>query len=66
MHNCVLQTEHLSARELVDFCDGARRRFYLRPRYLAYKTLDVLRNPDEIRRTVKAATTLIRHLFREH
>jgi radical SAM superfamily enzyme YgiQ (UPF0313 family) len=66
MHNCVLQTEHLSARELVDFCDIARRRFYLRPRYLVYKTLDVLHNPGEIRRTVKAASTLIRHLFREH
>jgi radical SAM superfamily enzyme YgiQ (UPF0313 family) len=66
MHNCVLYTDKLSAPELVNFCDYARRRFYLRPRYLAYKMLDVLRNPGEIRRTAKAATTLIGHLFREH
>lgn len=66
MHNCVLHTEKLSAGDLVDFCDYARRRFYLRPRYLAYKALDILRNPGEIGRTVKAATTLANHLFRKH
>lgn len=66
MHNCVLHTEKLSPSDLVDFCDYARRRFYLRPRYLAYKALDVLRNPGEIGRTVKAATTLANHLFRKH
>jgi len=66
MHNCVLHTEKLSAGDLVDFCDYARRRFYLRPWYLAYKTLDVLQNPREIGRTVKAATTLATHLFKKH
>lgn len=66
MHNCVLHTDQLSATELVDFCDYARRRFYIRPRYLFYKGLDVLRNPREISRTVKAATTLLTHLFKRH
>ncbi len=66
MHNCVLHTEKLSARDLVDFCDYARRRFYLRSWYLAHKALDILRNPGEIGRTVKAATTLANHLFRKH
>jgi len=66
MHNCVLHTEQLSANELVDFCDYARRRFYLRPRYLAYKALDVLRNPQEISRTVKAGAMLMTHLFKKH
>lgn len=66
MHNCVLDTKQLSARELVDFCDYARRCFYLRPRYLGYKMLDVLRHPKEIGRTSKAATKLATHLFRKH
>lgn len=66
MHNCVLHTKDLSANELVDFCDYARRRFYLRPNYVAYKALDVLRNPQEIARTMKAATTLFAHLFKRH
>ena len=66
MHNCILQTEKLSANDLVDFCDYARRRFYLRPWYLTHKTIDILRNPREIRRTFKAAITLMNHLFRKH
>jgi anaerobic magnesium-protoporphyrin IX monomethyl ester cyclase len=64
LHNCVLHTDKLSARELVEFCDHARRKFYLRPRYLVYKMLDVLGNPREAGRTVKAAKTLFTHLFR--
>lgn len=66
MHNCVLQTPELSGDQLVDFCDSARRRFYLRPRYLAYKAWDVLCNPREISRTAKAATTLMTHIFKVH
>jgi anaerobic magnesium-protoporphyrin IX monomethyl ester cyclase len=66
MHNCVLHTEKLSAQQLVDFCDYARRRFYLRPRYLAYKALDVMCHPGEIGRTSKAAAKLVTHLFRKH
>jgi anaerobic magnesium-protoporphyrin IX monomethyl ester cyclase len=66
MHNCVLETDALGPRDLVDFCDYARRRFYLRPRYLAYKAADLWRHPGETRRTVKAAATLATHLFRRH
>jgi radical SAM superfamily enzyme YgiQ (UPF0313 family) len=64
MHNCVLNTDKLTAKELVDFCDEARRRFYLRSDYLVAKTLDLLRNPSEIKRTVKAGSVLIKHLFK--
>ena len=64
MHNCVLNTDKLTARELVDFCDDARQRFYLRPGYIAQKSIDMLANPSEIKRTVKAAKTLSKHLFK--
>jgi anaerobic magnesium-protoporphyrin IX monomethyl ester cyclase len=66
MHNCVIDTEDLSAKQLVEFCDRARRRFYLRPKYIFYKLLDVIRNPHEIKRTAKAARRLAGHLFRAH
>ncbi len=66
MHNCVVNTEQLIARDLVDFCDYSRRRFYLRPRYLAYKMVDVIRNRGEAKRTAKAAFKLITHLFKKH
>jgi len=66
MHNCVINTEQLAARDLVDFCDYARRRFYLRPGYLIYKLKDIVRNRKEIARTVKAAYKLLSHLFKKH
>lgn len=64
MHNCVIDTPDLSAKELVEFCDHARRRFYLRSKYISYKLLDVVRNPKEVGRTAKAACRLANHFIR--
>jgi anaerobic magnesium-protoporphyrin IX monomethyl ester cyclase len=64
LHNCVLNTQSLTAQELVDFCDDARRKFYLRFRYIVGKAADVILNPSEIRRTVKAARVLFKHLLK--
>jgi len=64
LHNCVVRNQHLSAAELVRLCDQARRRFYLRPRYLAYKLAQVARHPREWPRTAKAAAVFFRHLVR--
>lgn len=64
LHNCVIRTDSLTAEELVDFCDMARRRFYLRPRYLIRKLWRSLRDPDEARRTFRAFSTFRRYLFR--
>jgi anaerobic magnesium-protoporphyrin IX monomethyl ester cyclase len=66
MHNCVVNTDQLSARDLVDYCDYARRRFYLRPRYLLYKLTDVIKNRAEFKHTVMAAFKLMLHLFKKH
>lgn len=63
LHNAVLATEGISAKELVDFCDYARRRFYLRPRYLFYKSLRALSDRDEFARTVRAFKVFYKHLF---
>lgn len=64
LHNCVIRTEDLSSRELVEFCDQARREFYLRPNYLFYKLWQVLKQPREIRRNFKAAKTFFKYLLR--
>jgi len=66
MHSCVVKTEWLSPEELVDFCDYARRRFYLRPRYLMRKAFDVILHPGEFSRTAKAGVSLVGHFFRRH
>lgn len=63
MHNCVVRNEHLRSDELVGLCDLARRRFYLRPGYMAYKALQMLESPGEFIRTAKAATVFFKHLL---
>ena len=65
LHNCVVDLPGIAAEELVSWCNYARRRFYLRPSYLAYKLLQTIAHPlTEGRRTFKSFRTFRRHLFR--
>jgi len=64
LHNTVVRTEALTGEDLVRFCDHARREFYLRPGYVFYKLKQSLRDPQEMRRTVKSARTFIKYLFK--
>ncbi len=63
-HNCVISTGSLDGAQLVDFCNRARRRFYLRPRYLLYKGWQTLTGPGEAVRNFKALKTFARYLFK--
>ena len=63
LHNCVVRNETLNSEDLVWLCDQARRRFYLRPNYLAYKLIQILKTPTEFVRTAKAARTFFKHLL---
>lgn len=62
-HNCVVRTASLTPGQIVDFCDYARRKFYLRPGYLIKKALRSLADSDERRRTMMAFRTFWRHLL---
>ena len=64
LHNTVIRGEHLSSRELVQFCDHARKAFYLRPRYFLYKIIQMLTTPSEIRRNLKSVKTFTKYLLR--
>lgn len=65
LHDCVVNLPGLPAGELVNWCDEARRSFYLRPSYLLYKGMQCLKHPStEGRRTMKAFGTFRRHLFK--
>jgi len=63
MHNAVLKMPDMTAHEILDWCDYARRRYYLRLSYIIYKLLQQIRNPSEIRRTVKAAKRFVKFLL---
>jgi anaerobic magnesium-protoporphyrin IX monomethyl ester cyclase len=64
LHNCIVSTPVVSNKELVEFCDYARRSFYLRPSYILSKVSQVITHPSETKRIVKAARTFLRYLFK--
>lgn len=51
--NCVLHIDDITSEELVDFCDYARKKYYLRPKYIFYKLKQSITNKDEFIRNVK-------------
>jgi anaerobic magnesium-protoporphyrin IX monomethyl ester cyclase len=62
-HNGVLRMPDMTSDEIREWCDYARRRYYLRPRYILYKLVQQLRHPSEMRRTFKAAKRFARFLL---
>jgi anaerobic magnesium-protoporphyrin IX monomethyl ester cyclase len=63
LHNCVIRNDVFSPADLVKWCDDARRRFYLRPAYIAYKLRQIILRPSLAVRTAKAALTFFRYLI---
>lgn len=65
LHNCVLSTEDVTSQELVDFCNYARQKFYLRPKYLLMKMGQVLSSWEDFKKTFKAFGTFRHYLFKK-
>ncbi len=61
-HNCMVSMPSLSSREMVEWCDRARKEFYLRPGYIAGKAVQAVTHPREIPRIAKAGKTFFRYL----
>jgi len=64
LYTTVIDGESLSAQDLVNFCDYARRRYYLRFRYILYKIRQCLSHYREARRTLISLKTFVKYLFR--
>ena len=65
-HRTTIQRGELSSQDLVDFCDKARREFYLRPSYILRQGIMSIKNPRERYRVLRGFKTLVKHLFRKH
>lgn len=52
--NCIINTPELSAQELVDFCAYARKKYYMRPWYIGHRLARGLRDPEDLKRSLKA------------
>ena len=63
-HNCVIETEELSSKDLVDFCNYARKQLYLRPSYVFMKLGQCLTSKEDFVRTVKAFLKFWRYLVK--
>lgn len=63
-HNCVLDFPELTSEEMVCFCDDARRRYYMRPQYILHRLWVGLKDPDDLKRSLKAFNRLKKYLFK--
>jgi len=63
LHSSVVSNPDLRYEELVAFCDRARREFYLRPGYMFSKFKQMIVNPGEAKRIVKAGFTFFKYLM---
>lgn len=61
-HNSVLRMPDMTSDEIREWCNDARRKYYLRPKYILYKLAQQVTRPSEIRRTFKAAKRFVRFL----
>jgi radical SAM superfamily enzyme YgiQ (UPF0313 family) len=61
-HNSVLNTPDMSSYEIRRWCDYARRKYYLRTRYILYKCIQQIQYPSQMRRTFKAAKRFLKYL----
>jgi radical SAM superfamily enzyme YgiQ (UPF0313 family) len=64
LHRSVVSQPDVTAQELVDWCDQARREFYLRPSYIWSKVRQVITHPREARRVLKGFRSFVRYLLR--
>lgn len=64
LHNCVVSRPELSASDLVEFCDYARKKYYLAPKYLGYKLWQIIRKPEEMKKTVMSAKKFYKYLLK--
>lgn len=62
--NCIINTPELSAQELVDFCQKARKKYYLRPWYIAHRLWRGINDWEDFKRSLKAFGKLKETIFK--
>jgi radical SAM superfamily enzyme YgiQ (UPF0313 family) len=63
-HRTLLSRPGLSAKELNEETDKARKKFYSRPKYVASKAVQAIKNPKEIPRLAKGGITFVKYLIK--
>lgn len=63
MHKSTIERMELSNDEIEKFCDFSRRKFYLRPNYIAKKVIEGLKNFDDFKKNFRGFKRLAKHLL---
>lgn len=66
MHNMTIlnNDKGLTFQQCLDFCDYARKRFYLRPSYIAKKLIQGVKEPQELKKNIKGFFKIYKYLFK--
>ncbi|MDO4509723.1 MAG: radical SAM protein [Lachnospiraceae bacterium] len=62
--NSLLELPNITSEEMVKFCDDARKKYYLRPRYIMHRIWVGLRDPEDLKRSLKAFGKIKKFLFK--
>lgn len=62
--NSLLELPGLSSDEMVAFCDQARKKYYLRPGYILHRLSVGLRDPEDMKRSLKAFRSIKKFLLK--
>lgn len=63
--NSLLELPELSSKEMVEFCDTARRKYYWRVSYILHRLKMGIKDPEDLKRSLKAFFQ-IRHFLFKH
>lgn len=63
--NCLLELPGISGEEMVKFCDDARKKYYMRPSYIAHRIVMGIKDPADLRRSIKAFGNFKKFLFKK-
>ena len=63
-HRSTVRRKFLTERDIEDFCDHSRRRFYLRPRYVLMKGVESLTSLHHLKKNLRGFKVLVGHLVK--
>ena len=62
--NCLLELPGITADEMVKFCDDARKKYYMRPSYIIHRLIMGIKDPEDLKRSLKAFSRIKKYLLR--
>lgn len=62
--NCVMNLPEISSQELVDFCQYARKKYYVRPWFIVHRVITGLKDKEDLKRSLKAFGRFKKFIFK--